>query len=341
MLKSVVLRCRPGVQFHFGKIALDENTSLNDTDVWLRSDALASALIDLAFRIADEPYARQVLDDFRQGAVKISSLFYCLDVRGQMVYLLPKPVSLETTRTPNPKQAAKVAFVSKGVWEQGLLPKDWEQQGVIVDKKIAMLRQELSGLTDAQIAAIKIYEEITLPKVQVHKPAREGGIYYHTNIQIPRLEHYVAKGLSVHSYCLIQSDDEALLNRTHALLGILADEGIGGERTVGCGALLGADPMQDFSLLDGQSSSACALGSLCLPADQPELDAFTHYKVITRGGRKTADHGALKRIKMLAEGAVMRQPVNGDARILLPHTDRNYWRIGTALCLPLHPNYAK
>lgn len=77
----------------------------------MRSDTLASALVETAFRAVPQ-FAPQVLADFSNGIEPRSSLFFCLQINaGQTIYFLPKPASLDTA-DPGPGKERKEIFTA-------------------------------------------------------------------------------------------------------------------------------------------------------------------------------------------------------------------------------------
>jgi CRISPR-associated protein Csm4 len=352
MLESITFKCRPGAQFHFGKIALDENMSLDDTSHILHSDTLASAFVETAFRVLSDKAAQQVLSDFENGVVRVSSLFWQMDLPGgQSVHFLPKPISFNALSKGNSeakkdeeterKDILRVQFISKGVWEAGLQPKDWLEKCLVLQREFVLTREEAKGLSEEMAEKIKLYHTISLPKVAVHKLTRENSLYHQTNVQIANLADYGLPGASVHFYFLLESSDTAARDRVQNLSHIVADEGIGGERSVGCGELESAGKAQSFQLTPAQQAkNIFCTTSLVSPASQDELDTFQAWKVITRGGRPTASDGPLKRLKMLAEGAVLKGKASGKTHtISMEAAQYEYKRFGTALCLPAHDHH--
>jgi CRISPR-associated protein Csm4 len=352
MLESITFRCRPGAQFHFGKIALDENTSLDDTTHILHSDTLASAFVDLAFRVLRENAATQVLTDFENGTVRVSSLFWQLDLpNGHVVHFLPKPVSFDAaqdrdTQATNAKETEtdrkdilRARFISKGVWEAGIQPKDWAEKCVVLQREFVLTREEAKEI-EAVSKKLKLYHNTSLPKVAVHKLTRENSLYHQTNVQIANPADYGLSDASVHFYFLLESGDTAARNRVWNLAQIMADEGIGGERSVGCGRLDSAEAPKPFQLAPAQQTKKlfCS-ASLVSPAGQAEFEHFMAWKIITRGGRPTTNDGPLKRLKMLAEGAILETKVTGSTHDISAKKDRRYLRFGMALCLPAHDHH--
>lgn len=351
MLEYLTFRCRPGAQFHFGKIALDENTSLNDTTVIMHSDALAGALVDVAFRVLETQVAQQVLSDFAEGNVRVSSLFWQLQTpKGRSVFFLPKPISMEATaesRTDEEpltdrKDLLKVRFISKGVWESGLGPAAWndESQCLILQRTFVLTRAEAEELSIETAKKMRLYHTLSLPKVSVHQLTRENALYFQTNVQIANLADYGWGEGSVHLYCLLEGEADARQS-VYNLARILADEGIGGERTVGCGQLESVDPPKPFSIQPSatQQGGYCT-ASLVSPSHQAELDQCRFWKTITRGGRPTTHDGLLKRLKMMTEGTVTQGKIAGKTHIISSQgAQYDYRRFGTALCLPLHDHH--
>jgi len=350
MLESIILRCRPGAQFHFGRIALDVDTSLHDTSIFMRSDTLTSALAETASRVFSGDTFKKILDDFKSGRARFSSLFFCLEKNdGDILYFLPKPASLDThnpgkDKDGNDKERKtiyRVKFISKGVWEQGVLPKDWDEHCVTLKGGFLVTKDELNGIPEEAWEKIRLFDTVSLPKVAVHKTTRENSLYFQTNIQLANLQ--IIEGLKnakVHFYFLLESDNDEARNRAHILSQIMADEGIGGERSTGCGKLEGCDEPKTINL----TPSKIDLGrygstSLLSPASDDELQACLAYKVETRAGRRTAEHGYLKRLKMIEEGALLSQIIKGKTHDVSANGDERYLRFGSALCLPLHDKF--
>jgi|GEM_PF-317323 len=367
MLESITLKCRPGAQFHFGKIALDENTSLNDTSHILHSDSLASAFVDTAFRVMSDITAQAVLADFEQGTVRVSSLLWQVDLPGgRQVYFLPKPVSLNAVDISPQNDAAqtsggkkeeerkdilRVRFISKGVWEAGIQPKDWsdKKKCIVLQREFVLTREEATildkegkDITEDVSKKLKLYHTVSLPKVAVHKLTREDSLYHQTNVQVARLADYGLPSASVHFYFLLESSDPAARDRVRNLAHIMADEGIGGERSVGCGKLECAENPAPFQLDPSKKTEKLlCTASLVSPASQIEFDSCHAWKIITRGGRPTTSDGPLKRMKMLAEGAMLRSKIVGKTHVIGKSVQYGYEyrRFGTALCLPAHDHH--
>ena len=347
-MKAVVLKCPRGGQFHFGKVAPDENISLDDTSSFLHSDTLFSAIINTAAKIADKGQVDELIDGFDKGKWQISSGFYCLDWQTehemQTVYFLPKPAHYNLLELDDKlfdiKAINAIEFISKGIWEQGISPKNWEESNVaVLNGKFVVLTSELPQNIDLKTAEkIKIYHRHSLPKVFVHKLTQEGGFYYQTNIVLGDNRN-IDESLWVHYYFLIELDSKfKQLPFLSTVIDLLQDEGIGGERSVGCGHITEVK-VRSFDInLEKKSESQTVLLSLLNPSPT-DLKKVTHYKVTSRGGRKLAksEGTQLKRVKMITEGALVSGEIHGQ----LPELGESnsgipFLRNGKAFTLPIH-----
>ncbi|MEL7221923.1 MAG: hypothetical protein AAGJ93_11430, partial [Bacteroidota bacterium] len=74
-MQAIILKCPRGARFHFGNVAMDENTSLDDTAIYPHSDTLFSAIISTAFLLAPEK-APELIEAFSASKVIHSSAFF-------------------------------------------------------------------------------------------------------------------------------------------------------------------------------------------------------------------------------------------------------------------------
>ncbi len=361
-MKPIILKCRPNSLFHFGKIAIGENTGLDDTSTYIHSDTLFSAIINLADKIFDSTIADSLVANFESGLVNISSGFYCLENKGKYIYFLPKPTNYNTLSTPkNHKAIKKVQFISKKIWEENILPDKWNSNDcIILQDKFVLHISELEKLVIPSLdkspkgiakakASIRFYSINTFPKVKVHKRVSTESLYYQTNLQIAdniikSSSPNASERIQVHFYCLLNTTTEFEegdnYQRLLTILEVLADEGIGGERNVGCGHLTAVEVLDTpFEIMVNSVQQQYATLSLSSPnPTNNDLAKFTHYDIITRGGRRTREGGTLPlmRIKMIAEGAVCNDIVEGHIpSIATKGKTKPYLRNGKAFCVPV------
>ncbi len=345
-MQAIILQCPERARFHFGNIALDENTSLDDTAVYPHSDTLFSAIINTANLLAPD-LVDDLIDAFESGLVKHSSAFFCLENRGDWIYFLPKPMHTNLWAPPEGvsyKRMAKIAFLSKAVWETGLTPDEWfdTQHCRVLAERFVVTVAEADRLPVAFDDPRKgaIYKVLTLPKVRVHTTDSSGGYFHQTSVQL--LQHRAdseGRFAKTHYYLLLEHQLTGdLAELFQGILDVLPDQGIGGERTVGCGRLLGVK-REEFSWeLPTDTAHNVAL-SLLNPRST-ETNAIHIYKTITRGGRRVAGFGAetyLNRVRMLQEGALVDKGVKGRLVAIGPdEAPDRFIRAGRHFAAPLH-----
>lgn len=332
---------RPGAMYHFGRVAIDSETPLADTSVHPHSDTLFSALVCVVDKVAPEQ-TTAFIDAFQQGQLTISSGFYFLEWEERPpLYFLPRPavvlpnhqqIEAHSGLRQQQKRMKRIQFVSKGVWDAGTTPDVWvsdTKNYVILQDAFVCLRDECDRLG-------RLYNTVTLPKVAVHKATKEDSIYYQTNIQFPLQPLAPYSGY----YMLYDWTDDlsdALKGLFRWVLRLLAAEGIGGERSAGCGRFERV-ALDDWATVQPSKDDQAVALSLVLPtvADRQQLVA---YRLITRGGRNIGTEyrreNTLQRIKMLAEGSVFQQPVEGCLIQLQQQPEQPvHWRSGKSLTLP-------
>jgi CRISPR-associated protein Csm4 len=335
-MEAIILKCKPNSQFHFGQVAIDADTSLNDTSEFIHSDTLFSALINLAARMYSEKEVENLIQAFGYNAfentkpeVRISSAFYCLQKGESVVYFLPKPLNCQLEKGTNHKELKAIEFISKSVWEKGLKADEWfdRAQCCIVQKNFVLTCEEanLMNVTVTQ----EVYKTHALPKVAVHNDTKENSFYHQSNIQIGNLGE-----TQVHFYFLLSKDaslKSEIATQIDALLNMLPHVGIGGERTAGCGLFEDIDK-KGFSIANDHQCFITV--SLTNPRDKDEFKHFMQRNIVPRGGRQTGNDGLLNKVNMITEGSVVKI-INIEGRILNISTSPHpYLRNGISFTLP-------
>ena len=146
----------------------------------------------------------------------------------------------------------------------------------------------------------------------------------------------VSEGSSAHLYFLLDVEADFEKAADYATLQtairLLPDQGIGGERTAGCGLFIKTD-FQPFEppQVTG-ATQQCSL-SLSLPTAD-ELAQALAYGVVTRGGREFTG-GKLDYVRMMSEGAVSTSAWNGRIAKVGERSGTDFLRYGKAFCLPV------
>lgn len=336
-MEAVILKCRPGNRFHLGLSAMRQNETLTDTAEIIHSDVLFGAFINaVAQRFPDD--IQKWKAHFENGNIRFSSAFYCVENKGNFIYLLPKPFILnaydmnEKLKNAH-KQLKKVRFLSKGVWEKRLLPDDWfaaNSQCFLPENRAVFLKEEFVGNTPK----FKLSEKADIPKVKVRKDSEEGNLYTQTDLVIMGNEEAV-----VHWYFLWENNGLNEIEKANAkkLIEQIAEMGIGGERSTGCGHIEKVVFEPGFAIKQDITDDLFASLSLIIP-QETEKEHLLAYQVLQRGGMY---YGAEKRIKMvnaLAEGVVLNNQITGTiADLSTP--EKKHWRCGMSFVIPLPDAY--
>lgn len=374
-MKAVLLKCPAYGRFHFGLSGLDENSSLHQSGEIVHSDTLFSALVVLCAKTFPEQ-VEAFIRAFKNDQIQISSAYYCLEtkrggVREKLIHFFPKPVYFEAVNedTQERKRIKKIAYLSKAVWERGIAPidrtedyYDWNNLCRSVDKRFLILEEELEYNIREAIKVISVVE--TAPKIADHARRSANNIFFQTDLLLGYKEFSRADlkdmglassqtySVQPHFYFLLDTPelDEKLKRMLYMLIELLADEGIGGAISTGCGQLKGVE-IEDFEFKfkaltdEDEAETADARYKVSMSLIAPLESDKAHLKngkIIVRGGRPIARHqqkenDRLDRLKMIKEGALVKEDVQG--HIPKIHKSEKFLRYGKAFKLAVHPNF--
>jgi CRISPR-associated protein Csm4 len=342
-MQAVILRCKPRSRFHFGGLALDNNSWLSTTSEWMPSDTLFSAIINTIASFSDPSETTRLMLHFLEGRLKISSGFYVLELEGKKVFFLPKPAHY-ALQTPDDafKKYAAVRLISKTVWEAGWPPNAWKDNCVLLQNgKVLAAKSDLpesfpdSSFESNLASNIALYQIGDYPRVKVHSPTRTENFFHFTALHTADNALWLPQS-RVSMFFLVDNqgmDNPADWETIQAAIRMLPHTGIGGERAAGCGFFDSAQ-FEDFDIAD-PGSGYCASISLTLPGTEVELKRALYYQITTRGGRqygsaeKRFDH-----VRMLAEGAVSKGEIVGHSAKIGKNDGHDVYRYGKAFCLP-------
>jgi len=326
----------PNSRFHFGEFKVDVNVGLSSTSIIAHSDTLFSALIN-SYNIIND--AGKMVDAFRDRKLNISSLYYYLEINQQIIYFLPKPVFIDADSKidGNHKLRNKIKFVSKKIWEQGFNQNEWQnnQKYIILQNEFVLLKEEFDSILPGIDAdKIKIFNIIQSPKsphpqVPERKNDPKDSIFYLTNLEI---NDNKIKDLIIGFYFIYSSSEEFEIQLRDAV-NVLAKSGIGGEKN-NMGRTMG-DPQFDEFHLDLESENFTNV-SVVSPANYSDFQNISLYKSFIRGGRKTSSGGGYKVVRMIKEGALVSNKLEG--KLIIIGTDDNNndaLRNGLAYLLPV------
>jgi CRISPR-associated protein Csm4 len=356
-MKAAILKCKSGSQFHFGRYAPDSDTALNDTSEIMHSDTLFAALVNTYNDIFND--TDDFVKCFEEGAIRVSSVFFCMEQQGKFVWFLPKPVSFDMIKADDYKSFKHIRYISKKLWEHIDSPKELADLMNSKEKKIAVLHDSFAMFKDEiELIApdkedawkrLKLYYSVNLPKVQVREPKKEGNLYQLNVTEIADNSKRAA-GLNTHYYFLYEFSDaieEDFKERFKQVLKVLAHTGIGAERST-IGQLEEIIPEEkSWETPNGDSESHCTL-SLLSPGEK-DLPLLQFYRTMIRGGRaigKKQENNQmhLQSLQMIREGAVVSREVKGKIHLINPQNSERmslpkFKRCGTVVSLPLKKSW--
>lgn len=324
-MQIVKLHCRPGLQFHLGNQVPFESSVLHDTESFIHSDTIYSAILNIADKIG---FADEIKEAFDNN-LNISSAYYMLERKNAQVYFLPRPtVPFTNTELPY-KDIKKIKFVSAGVFEKAYGFDKWENNiALVTGNNWIATHEEMQKLLKQddlvkKAKFIKLSDIVNLPQVCVHTTSQENSFYHVGNLQIAD-NMDINADIHVHFYFLLEGD---ISNSLRTVLHLLRDEGIGGQRSTGCGLPTDISITPSDIKFGGEANMSLSLVGF---NNQPELDHNCYYQSLTRGGRKINANNRLKQVVMLKEGAILNSSIKGDVIDIANSKDKPYLRYGKA-----------
>ncbi len=337
----IKLALRPGTQFHLGNRVPFDQSVLHDTDRQIHSDTLFSALVNIAGKIekADELIVEL------QTKNTLSSAFYLLENQSNSpVYFLPRPTVPLLDSDDTYKFIKQKAFVSIGVFEMGIAMNQWkyktDSNELIAGTNWIATNKEIEELLGSEFNLdkaknISLFHLANIPQVRVHTTQEKHNYYQVGNLQIADNSD-LFKNLCVHFYFLLKAEPSNVLKTA---LNMLPHEGIGGQRSTGCGQVLSASfsESDQFNSIKGDSFLAL---SKVIPSNEEvsQLGENSFYQTTVRGGRiiNNAKNVRLKLVRMISEGAVFENRIDGTLTDLSPDAENTpFLRYGKAFLIQI------
>lgn len=366
-MKIKILKLKPNSRFHFGKPLIDSDTSLTDTDTYLHSDVLFSALVNNLASVKGEDEVNCFVKAFEEGKIKISSCFYCLKGADKSyTYLLPRPANAVNQVTLDDdydeiKRIKKIQFIDSNLLGTNI--KEWKVEGncALSKQSLDMLNlnykaksekavSEIYGKTsenkelrvrlfskklNTQVGIRNFKEETYTDNGDETKKLVSKGPYQVSYIQITDLSEI---NLQVHFYFVYDIIEKELEDNFELAAELLKYNGVGGDRSSGYGKIESVETMENIpEIFQNKTNSSNYLSlSKIIPNNQEELRIFKAYSHSIRGGRQTHDIGVLKNIRMINEGAILTDMAGGKLVDISPdNSPYKYKRNGKAFLLPL------
>lgn len=341
-MKTVILKCKPYSLFHSGKVAYDENMSLNDTSYYFHSDTLFSALVNIFNRVKPDK-TNEFVEQFENDNIKISSVFYCLEKGDAKIFFVPSPAdSVINVDSKNLKEIKRISFVSQKVFESDLVPEQWidDNHCKVIGKRFVITNDEYKAFFgNAESDDIPIINTSQAAKVKVHGVSQTDSMYHQAAFEIADLSMF---GVNISMYFMYETKTNFAdwENKFRLTLDLLPKSGLGGQRSSGCGFFEGIEYTENTFAQAGEGRNMSV--SLSIPAEG-EFTQFKAYHLLTRGGRDAGhNRGTLKTVRTIAEGAIVENIVKGSIADIKP--DKSpvpYLRNGKTMLIACKPDKNK
>lgn len=337
--------------------------SLNRNDSHIRSDTLFSGLATVwAAVYGDVAELVEWFGHKNDPKLCMSSGFYALEhyvneeLRNTM-YFLPKPlIGINTEEYSDIKTWKNIEYISLGVYRQirqnKLRPDGFgafvTTADVLSNVRIAhncLCTQEEYDIRRGSGNSDTFISTITVPKVHVHKTGDKDALYSETNLRFNDISLGANDYLRGHFYVLLRhSLPENDWKRVRTCFRILAEEGIGGERSSGKGKIeelaFQEAPEEFRSVMESGEGYYMALSMISPRLGEEKRLAL--YKLSTRGSWTLGVQGDLRRhrkqVRLVCEGALLSAPVCGKVVTVTPSQGSPYsniYRNGTCFSIPI------
>lgn len=322
-MKIAKLLLNDHAKFHFG----DSSGDLKDH---FSSDQLVSALMNNVVLLYGDKQLSEFTSLLREDHIHFSSIFYGLDFlpkqqhkNGATIYFFPRPkvdfMSTEQHSVSN-KEIKKINYVSIKLLEK--LSKSWNEEEeackfdfrsiVLIGKKFAVLREEIADLecTEQELQSLRFLHFDSKPGVEVSRDLKKPGKFYfqeHLEVTFDETKYYRVQPFM---YFIIDGKLPVFLN---AAIQLLADEGIGGKRSLGKGFFHKIEWKETSYTLPQKGRYFMNL-STYFPKKE-EAGKLYFYELEKRSGFVYSLGGKTVRKKsamVINEGSLFREKVKGD-----------------------------
>lgn len=328
-----------GAHFHLGERELDDTSDI------LHADTLFSALAnvyEMALSGADT-----LIGLMNSGKLRFSSGFYAVKFDKRSIFFLPKP-PVEYQSPDARKKLKKVRYISLGVWKRFLNTFDYQNlqkpscsldllSFPLIGGEFVYTEEELAGVEQLDN---KVFRSIqTAPKVKVHTTDDDDRLYHETTVQFTPilLENGYIQGSFYLFFEHTLAPDE--LKEFLAAIRILADEGIGGQRSSGRGQFASVE------LVDVDLPSIThpvlylGLSLISLTSDAEFHQGLLDYELVQRGGgslgKKGIEEKHRRQARFVREGALLRQNIQGRFVDVSPEQNGIILRNGFNFAIPI------
>lgn len=336
-MKAIILTPRDKAMFHMGE------TGLDDTSEILHSDTLFSALANvyaMALTGADT-----IIDHLNEGRLRFSSGFHAIHHDAEILFFLPRP-PIRFVGTAKGKKGKNIRYLSHGLWKllcSSFNPETCTASIDLLDfptigGTFAFLKEELPVIASHGLPR-PLWGLIDLPKVKVHSIDKDARLYEETSLQFTERKIGNTPLRGCFYFLVDHSLDKSQWSEFIAAVRIMADEGIGGQRSSGCGQFESVT-VADVDLQSEPNATHYLGLSLIAPDGNDEFhQGLAFYEIILRGGGTLGRSGDALRhrrqCRLVKEGALMNREIRGKLVDVSPGLDGSVLRNGLNFSIPI------
>lgn len=274
------------------------NAFYEESNSFIHSDTLSAAILATWALVWPETVAGQA----HKPSFRLSSAFpYYLDC-----YFLPRVLSSQAVKLPveqlkEAKKLKKIQWLDSKLWRSSLHDTSWAQQ---IDLNNGLCQGVLASVATKMPDRLWLEEE--RPRLAMDRQsnqALDGQIFNFSRIWFDE-----KGGL----YFLAVFDDENSQQQFETVLSVLADTGIGADRSNGNGCFTWQHgKVPELQLAEQGKSVALSLVNPDPGDCQTSWLEGSAYKLISRGGWVGGSGIRKQRLRMFAEGSVFTKPLQG------------------------------
>ena len=309
-MEYTICKLKPKAPFHIGI----KEGGLEETLHYIPSDTLFSAFCNIYRMIYGKEELNNLLQDFQNDPpFLLSSVFPA--IRDNLLFPLPKNTNLQKYAEKLNKKLKEVAYVSENIFKKLIKSEEIEIAQEDIAQEGKAIVKDYSG---------KIWEVREVPRIVLDRKTSASNIYYFGEVIFLGGLHF-----------LIDLRNKDYEKKIRATIRVLADEGIGGDRTYGKGFF----EVEGFDRIkfDEIESQWYVTLSIFHPHKEELKGIEGYYEYIERGGwaYSVETKGVRKKfVRMFSEGSVFNKKIVGDL-IKVGEDKHPFYRYGYAFPVPV------
>ena len=323
-----------------------------DIDPIIHSDSLFGALCNNYKKLYGNNALVTFIDKVKNN-IKISSCFHGLDIYKLIdgkkklqdsIYFFPRPMKKlvldqesEKRINESPKALKRVQFISEEV-----IKKIQNNEKIVINADLVIDNQYLIDEKDYMklglmpylndktkervlncLSKVHVYKTIEEQKVNVDRTLETSDTFIAPKIQIQKSEYFVKDEVIISNYVInpffyfIIECENSIDKELNAAITLIEDEGIGGDRSSGCGFFEKIEINlinNEFKDLFTKGTNFCMNMSLMFPRKE-DFKNIKRFNLIDRTSFITSSKNKsfiTRKIRLIEEGSIFREKLKGD-----------------------------